>query len=156
MTMWYKADGVLRLRDCPEVHALVAELDDTWGDEWGSLDADGCEPGETKLFVHFGGEVTAGGEGADELDNDLKKFLPYLVEPTLVATDLEDQKNDLYLGPPERLAETIGKKALDEAKDGAPYMLPQQRRELVAWLNRRLDLPVADAEGIPDAWGEIG
>jgi hypothetical protein len=101
VSAWYLLSGSIRLRRCPEVEAIIAELGELKGDEFEAVVA-GAGPGVIEFTYRGGSEFTD--DGADELDALLRSLGPHAVGPAVFAGEYDGEPRSVAV---DRAAEPV-------------------------------------------------
>jgi hypothetical protein len=96
MCAWYLLFGTVRLRRCPEVDAIVAELRDLRGDEF-EVTTTEAGPGAIELTFRGGSEFTD--VGADELDGLVRSLGPHALEPAVFTGEYDGKLRVILIDP---------------------------------------------------------
>lgn len=96
MSGWYLISGSARLRNAPEVTAILDELRDLRGDEFAVMTTD-AGAGAIDLVFRGGSEFTDA--GADELDAMLGSLAPHALEPLVFTGEYDGEVRVIPIDP---------------------------------------------------------
>jgi len=132
MGAWYWVNGRTKVRDCPEVRELIDnEL----------AVASILEEKDGVLEIAFDHAEYSSYEHIGYIDSTIEEFSAYVLEPTLIPTQCDDEKGWLYLGPEEQREDTESANLLSEILYQTSQLTKADRRRLIEHLEKELSEP---------------
>ena len=129
MSAWYSISGTVRVRRCPEVHAIAAKIrahcDRDFAVNLVPMDAEVDE-----FSIEGTGEFAAG--GVLVLDETLESLGPYAVEAAVLTGEYENEPYELPTT--EAGATALSHHRLDQIKPMLRELTAQDRESLVTLL----------------------
>jgi hypothetical protein len=109
MSVWYSAEGSIKVRACEEAEQIVNnDL------QYGEVCADYCDEGDGVATVEISGGDNVSNGSPLAFEEALRKLGAFVLHPTFVVTDQDGEKCNIYVGPPEKEAEALSHCTYDE------------------------------------------
>lgn len=130
MSVWYAAEGVIKVRACDEAKQLVENYM-----QYGELYATYDDAGDGTAEIVVQGGTMISNLSAEWFDHRLAELGQYAIDATLVKTQQDDETSTIYVGPVEEEEKTKSADALEAIKELAASLTSEDRKALSDFLN---------------------
>lgn len=128
MGAWFSLNGSVKVRKCPEVDAIYDRLA---GDEFFNefnLDQEVYEDGSALVSISGGDKLPY--SKCNELENTLMELGPFTLEAGFLVGEYENDRCEIYIGPPEKQAEARSSLRLAQILEMTDQLTPKDRAML--------------------------